>query len=97
MKKEYSVVFHYSIRVHAENEEAAEDMAWDMFGKGLDPTNTDDFACTVDEVVDVWATDEEGDYMCVDCHDPVSEEAVLGNRLFGEPRCEGCYEDYKRS
>jgi hypothetical protein len=50
MKKEYSVVFHYSIRVHAEDEDTAEDMAWEMFGKGLDPTNTDDFACTVDEV-----------------------------------------------
>lgn len=95
MKKEYSVVFHYSIRVHAEDEDTAEDMAWEMFGKGLDPTNTDDFACTIDEVVDVWATDEDGNYTCVYCTDSVPEEEVLGSREHGEPLCEGCYDRYK--
>jgi hypothetical protein len=90
----YKVIFSYSVEVEAESERDAEDMAWEMFGKS-DPTNTDEFACIVDEVEDVWATDEEGDYMCVDCHDPVSEEAVLGDRKFGEPRCEGCYDNYR--
>jgi hypothetical protein len=94
MKKEYNVVFHYSVRVQAEDEETAEDMAWEQFGKA-DPTNTDHFACTVDAVEDVWATNEEGDYTCVDCHDPISDEAVLGHRKFGEPRCEDCYETHK--
>lgn len=92
----YKVIFGYSVEVEAESERDAEDMAWEMFGKS-DPTNADEFACIIEEVQDVWAKTDMGNYTCVDCEDPVSEEEVLGNRLYGEPRCEGCYEDYKRS
>jgi hypothetical protein len=92
----YKVIFSYSVEVEAESERDAEDTAWEMFGKS-DPTNTDEFACIVDEVVDVWAKTDMGNFTCVDCEDPVSEKAVLGDRNFGEPRCEGCYEDYRRA
>lgn len=44
----YNVVFHYSIEVEAQDEDSAEDMAWEMFGTA-DPTNADEFACTVEE------------------------------------------------
>ncbi len=50
--KEYSVVFHYSVRVQAEDEETAEDMAWSLLGEA-NPTTNDDFSCTVDEVEEV--------------------------------------------
>jgi hypothetical protein len=93
----YKVVFSYSVEVEAEDERGAEDMAWELFGKGLDPTNTDDFACIVDEVEDVWDTNENGNHTCVDCMDEVSPDDVLGHSKWGEPRCEGCYENWKRS
>jgi hypothetical protein len=96
MKKEYSVVFHYSVRVHAEDEETAENMAWKEFGQS-DPTHMDEFTYTIEEMESVWAKTDMGNYTCVDCEDPVSEEEVLGNREHGEPRCEGCYEDYRRA
>jgi hypothetical protein len=47
--QEYNVVFHYSVRVEAEDTDTAEDMAWKLFGES-DPTNADEFACTVEEV-----------------------------------------------
>jgi hypothetical protein len=46
--KEYNVVFYYSVRVTAEDEEDAEDMAWSAFG-AVDPSVPDDFVCTVEE------------------------------------------------
>ena len=49
MKKEYSVVFHYSVRVQAEDKYDAEDMAWSLLG-AADPAINDDFSCTVEEV-----------------------------------------------
>jgi hypothetical protein len=49
MKKEYSVVLHYSVRVQAEDEETAEDMAWSLLGEA-NPMTNDDFSCTVEEV-----------------------------------------------
>jgi hypothetical protein len=47
--KEYNVTFYYSVRVTAENEEDAEDMAWSEFGTA-DPNSGDCFVCTVDEI-----------------------------------------------
>jgi hypothetical protein len=43
----------------------------------------------------VWDTDENGNHTCVDCMDEVTPDEVLGDRKFGEPRCEGCYDTYK--
>jgi hypothetical protein len=90
----YKVVFSYSVDVEAEDGRDAEDMAWELFGKA-DPSNTDEFACTVEYTVDPWATDSHGYYTCVDCDDDVTPDAVLGDRKFGEPRCEGCYDSYR--
>ena len=90
----YKVIFSYSVEVEAESERDAEDMAWELFGKS-DPTNTDEFACIVDEVKDVWDTDEDGNFTCVDCMDTVPDEYVCGSRQFGEPRCEDCYDSHK--
>lgn len=92
--KEYSVVLHYSVRVEAEDEETAEEMGWQMLGKA-DPTSNDDFSCEVEQVVNVWDTNENGLYTCVDCEFTMPEAEVLGNRQYGEPRCEGCYEEWK--
>jgi hypothetical protein len=89
----YKVIFSYSVEVEAESERDAEDMAWEMFGKA-DPSNPDQFACIVEDA-DVWATNSYGNHTCVDCFDEVTPEAVLGNRAYGEPRCEGCYDTYK--
>ena len=47
--KEYNITFYYSVKVTAENEEDAEDMAWSEFG-AVDPNSGDDFVCTVDEI-----------------------------------------------
>ena len=47
--KEYNVVFHYSVRVEADDEDTAENMAWKEFGQS-DPTNMDEFVCTVEEM-----------------------------------------------
>ena len=49
MKKEYSVVFHYSVRVEADDEDDAQDKAWSEFGEA-NPSSGDNFACTVEEV-----------------------------------------------
>jgi hypothetical protein len=92
--KKYSVTFHYSVEIEAEDEATAEEQAWSKFGNP-EPKSNDDFVCIVNEMKDIWATNEEGDYTCVDCHDPVSDEAVFGHRKFGEPRCEDCYETHK--
>lgn len=43
----------------------------------------------------VWELNEDGNHTCVDCMDEVTTEEVLGDRTFGEPRCEGCYDTYK--
>ena len=48
MKKEYSVVFHYSVRVEAEDEDDAQDKAWVLYGD--DDCPQENFACTVEEV-----------------------------------------------
>ena len=55
----YKVIFSYSVEVEAESERDAEDMAWERFGEA-DPNNTDEFACIIDEVVDVWAKTDMG-------------------------------------
>jgi hypothetical protein len=47
--KEYNVTFYYSVRVTAENEDDAEDMAWSAFGEA-NPASGDEFVCTVDEM-----------------------------------------------
>ena len=47
--KEYNVVFHYSVRVEADDEDDAQDMAWSEFGEA-NPSSGDNFACTVEEV-----------------------------------------------
>jgi hypothetical protein len=44
---------------------------------------------------DAWTPDEEGDYMCFDCHEFVSEDDVLGSREYSEPRCGDCYETHR--
>jgi hypothetical protein len=45
--------------------------------------------------INVWATNEGGNYTCVDCMDEVAPWDTLGNREHGEPRCAGCYDRYK--
>ena len=90
--KKYSVTFHYSVEIEAEDEAMAEEQAWSKFGNP-EPKSNDDFVCIVNEMIDIWAKTDMGNYTCADCEDPVSEEAVLGNRKYGEPRCEGCYFD----
>lgn len=47
----YNVVFHYSVEVEAQDEDTAENMAWKEFGQS-DPTNMDDFVCTVEDKED---------------------------------------------
>lgn len=47
--KEYNVVFHYSVRVEADDEDDAQDKAWSLFGEA-NPSTGDNFACTVEEV-----------------------------------------------
>jgi hypothetical protein len=47
--KEYNVVFYYSVRVEADNENTAENVAWKEFGQS-DPTSMSEFVCTVKEV-----------------------------------------------
>lgn len=46
--KTYNVVFHYSVEVTAEDQEAAEDQAWSLFG-AADPSVSDHFSCSVEE------------------------------------------------
>jgi hypothetical protein len=46
--KEYNVVFHYSVRVEADDEDDAQDKAWSEFGV-VRYARGDDFACTVEE------------------------------------------------
>ena len=92
--KEYNVVLRYSVRLEAEDEDSAKSTAWLLFGEA-NPRIVDNFSCTAEQMTDLWAKTDMGNYTCVDCEDPVSEEAVLGDRNYGEPRCEGCYEDHK--
>ena len=94
MKKEYNVVFHYSVRVEADDEDTAEDTAWEMFATA-DPTNADEFACTVEPIVDVWDTNEDDNHTCVDCESEVDPDETFGNREFSEPRCEDCYDTHR--
>jgi hypothetical protein len=47
--KEYNVTFYYSVRVTAENEDDAEDMAWSAFGTADHTASGEDFVCTVKE------------------------------------------------
>ena len=94
MKKEYSVVFHYSVRVEAEDEDTAEDMAWSLLGEA-NPMTNDDFSCSVEPIVDVWDTNENGNHICVDCETEVDPDEVCGNREFSDPRCEDCYDTHK--
>jgi hypothetical protein len=94
--KEYNVVFHYSVRVEAEDEDTAENMAWKEFGQS-DPTNMSEFVCTVEPIADPWDTDERGKYTCVDCEELFSEEFIFGNREYSDPRCEDCYDNHRYS
>jgi hypothetical protein len=45
--------------------------------------------------VDVWALNSYGNHTCVDCETEVDPKEVLGNREFGEPRCEDCYDTHR--
>jgi len=47
--KEYNVVFCHSVRVQADDEDAAEELAWAEFAT-VDITNADDFPCMVEEM-----------------------------------------------
>jgi hypothetical protein len=92
--KEYNVVFHYSVRVEADNEDDAQDKAWSEFGEA-NPSSGDNFACTVEAIEDVWDTNEDGNHICVDCETEVDPDEVCGNREFSDPRCEGCYDTHR--
>jgi len=46
--KTFNVVFHYSLEVVAEDEDTAQDMAWQEFANA-NPNSGDEFACTVEE------------------------------------------------
>jgi hypothetical protein len=94
--KEYNVVFHYSVRVEADDEDDARDKAWSEFGEA-NPSSGDNFACTVEAIEDVWDTNENGNHICVDCETEVDPDEVCGNREFSEPRCEGCYDTHRYS
>jgi hypothetical protein len=94
--KEYNVVFHYSVRVEADDEDDAQDKAWSEFGEA-NPSSGDNFACTVEAIEDVWDTNEDGNHICVDCETEVDPDEVCGNREFSEPRCEGCYDTHRYS
>ena len=91
--KEYKVTFTYAVKVQAESHEQANDMAWKLFADA-DPANADTFLCFI-EAVDAWATNDEGDYTCVDCEELVSDEFVCGNKEFSDPRCEDCYDTHR--
>jgi hypothetical protein len=94
--KEYNVVFHYSVRVEADNEDDAQDKAWSEFGEA-NPSSGDNFACTVEAIEDVWDTNEDGNHICVDCETEVDPDEVCGNKEFSDPRCEGCYDTHRYS
>jgi hypothetical protein len=92
--KEYNVVFHYSVRVEADDEDDARDKAWSEFGEA-NPSSGDNFACTVEAIEDVWDTNEDGNHICVDCESEVDPDETFGNREFSEPRCEDCYDTHR--
>ena len=46
--RKYNVVISYLMQVEAPNESVAENMALKLYGH-IDPTNTDDMTCTVEE------------------------------------------------
>jgi hypothetical protein len=94
--KEYNVVFHYSVRVEADDEDDAQDKAWSEFGEA-NPSSGDNFACTVEAIEDVWDTNEDGNHICVDCETEVDPDEVCGNKEFSDPRCEGCYDTHRYS
>jgi hypothetical protein len=50
--KKYSVTFHYSVEIEAEDEATAEEQAWSKFGNP-DFTSNDDFSTTVEEKIEV--------------------------------------------
>lgn len=91
--KEYKVTFTYAVKVQAENEGEANDMAWKLFAYA-DPANADTFMCFV-EAVDVWDTNEDGNHTCVDCESEVDPDETFGNREFSDPRCEDCYDTHR--
>lgn len=64
--KEYNVVFHYSVRVEAEDEDTAENMAWKEFGQS-DPTNMDEFVCTVEPIAEEVNPDQEPQPIGMQC------------------------------
>jgi hypothetical protein len=65
--KDYNVVFYYSVRVTAESENEAEDMAWSAFGEA-NPSSGDDFVCTVDEI----EVEDQDMSTCIYCQRPVT-------------------------
>ena len=79
--------------------EAIEDMRGvkvHEFMQVLTKVNGEEWATNYKEELDpVWCVNEDGNHTCVDCMDEVTPEEVLGDRTFGEPRCEGCYDTYK--
>tara|TARA_R110000868_G_scaffold20517_2_gene86778 strand:+ start:1069 stop:1365 length:297 start_codon:yes stop_codon:yes gene_type:complete len=96
--KEYNVVFHYSVRVEADDEDDAQDKAWSEFGVvRYSRTASSEFDCTVEAIVDTWDTNEDGNHICVDCETEVDPDEVCGNREFSDPRCEGCYDTHRYS
>ena len=94
--KEWNIVFHYSVRVEADNEDDAQEKAWSLFGEA-NPSTGDNFACTVEPIADAWDTDERGKYTCVDCEELFPEELGFGNREYSDPRCEDCYDTHRYS
>lgn len=92
--KEYKVVLHYSVQVQAEDEETAESEAWSLLGEA-NPMTSDDFSCTVDEIVDEWTLNENGNHICVDCETEVDPDETFGNREWSDPRCEDCYDTHR--
>jgi hypothetical protein len=95
--KEYNVVFHYSVRVEADDEDDAQDKAWLEFSEG-NPSSGDNFASTVEEIeaiVDEWSLNENGNHVCVDCETEVDPDEVFGNPEWSDPRCEDCYDTHR--
>ena len=36
-------------------------------------------------------------FVCVDCDTDLDDDTAYGNRKYGEPRCEDCHDDHRRS
>lgn len=87
---------HYEASSLLEAIEDARGVKVHEFMQVLTKVNGEEWATNYKEELDpVWCVNEDGNHTCVDCMDEVTPEEVLGDRTFGEPRCEGCYDTYK--